>query len=280
MRSSTVTASIALVALVLSLSSLAGRGSTQASVSNSLQTIQERGVIDVCYGVWPPAIIKDAKTGELSGHDIDAIEYITEQIGVEVRYHEQTFGNMAAALQTGTCDMTLSFFVKIGRSAAVAFTHPLFYEGNSALVRAGDTRFKAVDDMNKPGVRIAVANGESGHIYAKEHLSNATIIPIDVESSDLNRFLLEVTSGRADVGMADAQTIKKFASEHPETTDLFAGRPFDLNANSWAVRHGDEQLLNFLNNALLYMDANGTWLELERKYDAHRLHEIKQYKVL
>ncbi len=73
----------------------------------------------VCYAVWPPAVIKDAKTGNLSGHDIDALEYIAEQIGVEIVYHESTFGNMATAVATGQCDIGTSLFIKIPRARII-----------------------------------------------------------------------------------------------------------------------------------------------------------------
>ncbi len=235
--------------------------------------------MSVCYAVWPPAVIKDAKTGALSGHDIDAMNYIADQIGVKTEFHESTFGTMATAVATGECDIGTSLFVKIPRSAVVAFSNPLFFAGNSALVRAGDTRFRTIEDVNKKGIRVAVANGESGHIYAKEHLTNATIVPIDVESSDLSRFLLEVTSGRADIGVADAVTIKNFAAVHPETTDVFANNPFDINPDAWPMRLGDTMFADFINNSLLYMETSGKWDDLEKKYNAHWLHEMKSYRV-
>ncbi len=279
-RSHAVTASIALVALAFSAVSYLQPSSRQASLvgGDSLTKIQKTGRIDVCYAVWPPAEMKDPSTGRVTGHDVEAIEYIAAQIGAKVVYHEQTFATKASAVQSGTCDVAIEFFVKIGRSAAVAFTNPLYYVGNSALVRRGDeARFKTVRDIDRPGVRVAVATGESGHIYAKEHFKHATIISIDVEAADLSRFLLEVTSGRADVGLADASTIRLFAAAHPDTVDLFANTPFDLNPVGFAVRHGDTELLTFLNNSLLYMQTSGVYDELLKKYEAQWLREDKRY---
>ena len=278
-QSTTITTSLALIAMVLSAISILRPASQQASVlSNSLTKIQEKGQIDVCYGVWPPAEMKDPSTGKMSGHDVEAIEYIATQIEAKVVYHEQTFGTMASAVQSGVCDVAIAFFVKVGRSAAVAFTDPLYYVGNSVLVRRGDEgRFASLQDIDQPGVKVAVATGESGHIYAKEHFKKATVIPIDVESADLSRFLLEVTSGRADVGMADASTIRLFAAAHADTVDLFADAPFDLNPVGFAVRHGDTELLTFLNNSLLYMQTSGVYDELLQKYDAQWLREDKRY---
>lgn len=276
----TIIAVLAIVAIILSFLAFRKSGVDNQSVqSDTLAKIQSTKKMKVCYAVFPPAVIKDAQTGKVSGHDVDAIEIMAKELGATVEYQETTFGNMAAAVQTGSCDIGTSLFVKIPRAAAVAFSRPIFYAGNSGLVRKGDARFKTVEDVDKPGIKVAVATGESGHIYAQDHFKNAQIIPIDVESSDLARFLLEVTSGRADIGIADANTIQIFAAAHPETEDVFANNTFDLNPDAFPMRLGDNNLMDFVNNSLLYMQTSGKWDELEKKYNAHWLHEVTEYQI-
>ncbi len=270
---------LVVISCALSVIAFTRANGSSANTSDSLATMQKTKIMKVCYAIWPPAVIKDAKTGALSGHDIDAMELMAKEAGATIEYHETTFGDMAAAVQSGTCDIGTSLFVKIPRAAAVAFSRPILYGGNSGLVRRGDTRFSSIEDVDKPGIKVAVATGESGHIYAKEHFKNAQIIPIDVESSDLSRFLLEVTSGRADIGIADANTIRLFAAQHPDTNDVFANNTFDLNPDAFPIRHGDNNFLNFVNNSLLYMQTSGKWAEFEKKYDAHWLHEATQYVI-
>lgn len=269
-----------IVALAVSIVAFSkSRQKTSNTREDSLTKIQQTKIMKVCYAVWPPAVIKDAKTGELSGHDIDAMRLMAEALNAKPEFHETTFGNMPAAVQSGICDIGTSLFVKLPRAASVAFSNPILFAGNSGLVRKGDTRFKTVEDVNKSGIKVAVATGESGHIYAQANLKNATIIPIDVESSDLSRFLLEVTSGRADIGIADANQIRLFAQAHPETEDVFAGKPFDLNPDAFPMRHGDTDFLNFVNNSLLYMQTSGKWAELEASYGANWIHEAKEYRL-
>lgn len=273
---------VAVFAFVLSLIAL-NRSKPKtiqtAEQNDTLQKILTTHKMSVCYAVWPPAVIKDAKTGELSGHDIDAMKLLASEIGATPEFHETTFGNMAAAIQSGECDIGTSLFIKIPRAAAVAFSIPLFYAGNSALVRKGEKRFKVLEDIDKPGIKVVVATGESGHIYAKQHFKHAQIIPIDVESSDLSRFLLEVTSGRADIGLADANTIRLFAALHPESKDIFANHPFDINPDALPLRMGDQNFLNYINNSLLYMQTSGIWRDFQNKYHAHWLHSVQRYEL-
>ncbi len=146
-------------------------------------------------------------------------------------------------------------------------------------MRKGDTQFHTPADIDKAEVKIVTATGEAGDIFAKANIKNAKVTSIDVESSDLSRFLLDVTSGRADIGIADANTIRLFAAAHPETLDLFASKPFDLSPDAYPVRSGETSLLDFVNNSLLTMQVNGEWDALLKKYDAHWLQEAKQYHI-
>lgn len=272
---------LSIVAILVSLGGFVfdGQKSTDAESESTLAKVLETKTLDVCYAVWPPAVIKDASTGELSGHDIDAMRLIADGAGATAVFHETTFGDMAGAIQSGVCDVGTSLFVNIPRAAAVSFSRPILYGGNSGLVRLDDVRFKTIADVDKPGIVVATATGEAGDIYAKANFKFAKVVSIDVQSSDLSRFLLEVTSGRADIGIADANTIRLFAAAHPETNDVFASEPFGLSPDAFPVRHGDQDFLNYVNNALLSMEVDGTWDSLERKYDAHWLHETRAFEM-
>lgn len=279
-----ITTLLAIVALVFSFIAYnrSGKNLPTGNLSqgqDTLTRVLSTKVIKVCYAVWPPAVIKDATTGKLSGHDIDAMELMAKSIGATVEYHETTFGNMIAGVQSGQCDIGTSLFNNIPRAAATAFSRPVLYAGISGLARKGDTRFKTAEDMDKAGINVATATGEAGDIYAKGHFKNAKVTSIDVESSDLSRFLLEVTSGRADIGIADAQTIRLFAATHPDTVDAFANNPFNLSPDAYPMRLGDASFISFVDNALLDMQISGQWDEFEKKYDAHWLHEVKQYQT-
>jgi ABC-type amino acid transport substrate-binding protein len=201
------------------------------------------------------------------------MEEMAKALGATTSYHDTTFGNMPAAIQSGTCDIGTSLYVTASRSAAIDFARPVLYGGDTALVKKGETKFKTIEDLNKTGVKIATATGESGDIYAKANLTNATIVPIDVDASDQSRFLLEVTSGRADIGIADSYTIANFAKAHPETEVIFQDKPFNLSPDAYGVRHGDTNLLNFMNNTILSMQANGTWDKIEKKYNVTAFHQ-------
>ncbi|MEI6498925.1 MAG: ABC transporter substrate-binding protein [bacterium] len=267
---------IALIALVLAIFALVGVKKENVGanvVKDSLAEIQKSKQMNVCVAEWPPFSIKDATTGKYSGVDIDAIEYAAKALDAEVVYHDTTFGNAPAAVQSGTCDITTSLYITPNRSAAVDFTRPILYGGDAALVKKGDKRFKTIADLDQVGIKVATATGESGDIFVKANFTKSTISAIDVDSSDQTRFLLEVTSGRADVGVADYNTIANFAKVHPESEVIFADKPFNLSPDAYGLKYGDTNLLNFMNNTILTMQVNGIWDAIEKKYGATAFHQ-------
>lgn len=279
-RNLNIVAIVAVIAAVLSLFAFfrTNEGVSQ-SASSGLAKILATKRMDVCVAEWPPASIKDPKTGAYSGHDIDAFNEMAKALGVSVVYHDTTFGDMPAAIQSGICEAGTSLFVTPSRAAAVDFTHPVLYSGVSALVMKGNTRFKTVADIDQAGVKVVTATGEAGDIYAKAHLTKATITPIDVGSADLSKFMLEVTSDRAEIAVADTNTITRFATAHPETQAIFVSQPLQLSPDAFPVRAGDTELLDFLNNSLLAMQVSGEWQSLLNKYNAHWLQPVTQYQM-
>lgn len=265
----------ALVAVVVTAILFSSFPPSAAAQPAALQKISSAGVLKVCYITYPPFVIREPNTGKLSGEMIDAIEYVAKEAGWKVEYVESTWGTFIAALQAKQCDVTTTgLFSRIERAKTVAFTRPIVYIGNSALVRKGEKRFATITDFNSRGVKIAVIQGEVGHLYAQKELGNADLIVL--LGGDISLALAQVSAGKADAAFTDGWTIEQYAKEHPETVDFLSINPaasYGINPVSWAVRHEDADLLNFFNTALYDLEAEGKFLEFEKKYDAHWLRQ-------
>ncbi len=276
-----IVAVVAVVALVISGLAFFNTGAKAISDNSqvTIYKIQQKGTLDVCYAVWGASEFVDLNTGKVSGEFIDAMDFIAGLTNVKVAYHETTFANFSAALQSHRCDVSIAAtFKTIPRATAVAFTHPLGFIGNSAIIRKEDTnRFKTLEDIDQKDVRVAVVQGEASDEYTKAHFKNATITRIN--SADLSLAMAEVSSGHADVGMSDAVTTRDYASAHPEVIDLFGGKPYDLIGFGWAVRPEDTQLLEFLNTSIDYLQTTGRLDELSQKYHANWLNQQIVYEA-
>lgn len=245
-----------------------------AQEEKALERIVREGKIKVCYMPWPPVVIKDPNTGEISGEMVDAIDEIASEANLTVEYVESTWGTFAAAVQSGQCDAAIPIFSTIQRATVLAFARPIFYAGNGILIKAGDTRFESIEDFDKPEIRIAVIQGEVGHLYVQKNIKNAqvTVLP----GGDISLAPAQVSMGKADAAFTDAWTIAQYAKEHPETADFLDLHPeaaYGINPTTIALRHSDTDLLNFLNTAITDLEANGKLKEFGQKYGTSWLRE-------
>ena len=261
-----------------------GKTAQTGTQGDTLDRIRQTGQIETCTVVYPPYAMKDPKSGKLSGECVDMMEMIAQKMNAKVNWHETTFGNAAADLASGRCDiMAQGFNSNIPRAMAVAFTLPaIWFAGESGVVRKNDNRFmnvKSIEDFDKTDLTVVVPTGEAGDVFVTENFKHAKIKRIDVESSDISRFCVEVSAGRADIAIADQNTIALFAKHHPEVLDLFHDRPFSLNPASWAVRQDDLKWLHFVETALQFLDTQGTLVQLDHKYKANLMHLVKKYKL-
>jgi ABC-type amino acid transport substrate-binding protein len=248
------------------------------SYSDTMQRIQKDGVLRVGYVVYPPTVIKDPNTGELSGHFVDAVRFMADVMKVKVQFIEATWSTFVGGLQSGQYDLSVAATYRtIPRAMAVAFSSPIIYIGNGAIIRKGDARFKSLTDFNQDGITIAVAQGEASHEYAREHFTKAKLIVLS--TTDLSQPLTEVLAGRADVGLADAWTTSQFAAKRHDVVDLFSGHPYDLTPVGWAVRQNDQEFLNFINTSIDYLMSTGRMEEWEAKYNAHWAHPLVQWEI-
>ena len=223
--------------------------------------------INVGYIPSPPGAMKDLKTGGVVGYYVDGLRYIFQSVHVEPELIETTWANFAAGLQSGQFDMSIAgTFATIQRAASVEFTRPIFYLGYSAVVKKGDTRFKALSDFNKEGIKIAVLLGGAAAEYVKENFPKATMVTL--ATGELTAPFVEVSAGRADVGIEDASQARRYAEQQPGVTDLFQDNPYNVLPIAWTVKRGNQDLLNFLNTSIEYMLFTGKWEKMSEKYGA------------
>ncbi len=265
------------IGLTLLFSSCTKRGNGEAS--STLADINARKTLKVGYIVFPPCVSKNPANGQIEGHFAATIAEIARQAGWKLEFQEADWATFAAGLNTRRFDVSIApTFVTVPRAVAVSFTRPLFYAGNSAIVRKDESRFTDISSLDRPNVKIAVTQGEAGQEYAKANFKTAQVLVHT--GSDQTLTLQDVLSGRADVALGDAYVTAKFAAEHADAAkDLFAGHPYNLTPVSWAVRSGDSDLLSFLNSCIEALEAQGKTLEFELAAGAHWSHPKREWEV-
>ncbi len=251
---------------------------TAAANTSTLDKIISTSKVKIGYLVFPPTITKDPATKALGGHNIDTIKEIAKVNKWEAEFIETDWAGFTAGLDSGRFDISVvPTFVTVPRALSVYFTKPMFFAGNSAIVRANETRFSNLASIDKAGITVAVTQGEAGDEYAKANFKNAKITSFT--GGDQSLAFQAVASNRADIALGDAYVSGQFAKANAsKVKDLFANAPYNLTPVAWAVKKGDDKMLNFLNSSLESFDYQGRLLEWEKKAGANWLHIKKVWE--
>jgi polar amino acid transport system substrate-binding protein len=233
-----------------------------------LQKVKRTKVIHAGYIKYPPFMELDPKSGKLGGYFIDMMDHIVQLMGrgIEIKYEETTWGTMVAGIQSGKFDVVVSgIFSTIPRLTEVTFTRPVLFVGLSAVARKDDKRFMSVADLKTPGIVVAVTAGEVGHDYTSKFLPNAR--PIVMDTPDITRPMLEVISGRADIGIADSMSVFNFVEAHKDqVVNLFENEPLYLYGTGLMLPRGDLEWKDFMDQSISFLEYSGILEQLERKH--------------
>lgn len=251
-----------------------------AAAGSTLERIQKSGKMRVGYLVAEPMILRNPETKEIEGIFADMVRQIARTLNVEVEWVETNLASFAAGLQSDLFDFSVGpSFVTIPRAAAVTFTDPVAYVGNSAVVRAEGplTSPKSLQDFNKKGLKVAVLQGQALEEYSRKNLPEAEVIVI--AGGDLTAPLVAVSAGRADVGLMNSLTITQYTREHPELRAVLMGaESVEILPLAWATRKGDADLRDFLNSSISYLATTGRVYEYQKKQQLQLLYGIPQLR--
>jgi polar amino acid transport system substrate-binding protein len=213
----------------------------------------------------PPSTIKDPASGQLKGFGVDAMRFICTTLNVEPVFVETTWANFVSGLNSGQFDLSIAgTFATILRAGAVQFTKPIWYLGYSAVAKRGDTRFAKPADLNREGIKIALIQGGASVEYARENWPKAEHILL--ATGNLTAPFIEVAAGRADVGVEDAWQARRFAAVQPGVTDLFGNEPYNVLPINWAIKRGNQDLVEFMNIAIDFLMTTGRWEKMAEPY--------------
>lgn len=239
-----------------------------APATGLLARIERSGELHAGYGVYPPYTQENPATKAVSGFSVEVIEQIAKELKCRVVWHRLNWNTMSADLKRGTYDVVADpIFQTIPRAREFTFTDPYAYFADGiAVVRRNESRFTTFDSLDQPGVTITVGQGWASETLVRARFSKATIRPIPT-TTDLLQLFNEVTSGRADVSVADAADAQRYAEEHPSQVKvLFLDNPPAYMPAGFALRSGDIAGQQFLNASLRNLESTAVLDALARKY--------------
>ena len=254
-------------ALVLALvfnmvgSVFAGETQQQLIKESTLEQILQRGVLRVGMSTFVPWAMQD-KTGKFAGFEIDVATRLAADMGVKVEFAPTQWSGIIPALLSGKFDVIIGGMgIQPQRNLKVNFSIPYDQTGMSIVAHkqlaAG---FNKLADFDRPDVTIAVRLGTTAETAAKKFMPKAQLRLFDDESQAYQ----ELRNGKVHAVIGSAPTPAFQVVDYPDTLFLPLPGTFTKEPIGFAVRKGDVDTLNFFNNWITVVDAEG-WLK-ERKH--------------
>lgn len=211
---------------------------------------------------FPPFEYKDPETGEIVGFDIELIKLIAQRIGYDrVEIKDMDFDSLIPALQAGQIDVAIAgITITEERAQQVDFSIP-YWSADQAVVAVAGSGITVDDITDLYGLRIGVQTGTTGEIFVRENVGeeNATIqdYPTYIEA------LQALLTGQIDVIVLDTPVAQRFTQEYNvEILKIFeTGEQYGI-----AVKKGNTELLEKINNALQEIMNSEEWNNLVEKY--------------
>lgn len=221
---------------------------------STLNQILERGVLRV--GMEPgymPFEMKDKK-GRIIGYDVDMAKRMAKEMGVKLELIPTAWDGIIAGLITGKYDIIMSgMTITQQRNLKVNFADPYVVVGQTILLKKElQNKIKNAKDLDKPQYTIVTKLGVSGEIATKKIFKKAKIVTFETEAD----CAAEVLSGKADAFVYDQPYNITFMAGKGKGKLIHLDTPLTYEPLGWAIRKGDPDFMNWLNNFLRQMKGD------------------------
>ena len=249
--------------VLLSAPVMADNVRLELSQQSTLDQVLKKNRIRVGFSTFVPWAMK-SKTGDFVGFEIDVARQLANDMGVEVEFVPTKWSGIIPALLTGKFDIIIGGMgITPERNLKVNFTSPYEYSGMSMLANskraAGRT---SLEQFNNPKTTVVARIGTTAAMAAKKYLPKADLRLFDDEGQALQ----EVLNNRADALVASQPFPEFQAIKYAGKIYLpLQGETFTKEPIGFAVRKGDPDFLNYLNNWILVRNADG-WLMERYRY--------------
>jgi polar amino acid transport system substrate-binding protein len=244
--------------------------------ASALEEIIKRGELLVGLEAgYIPFEMQDEK-GNIVGFDVDMAYEMGKGIFGEggekkVKLINTAWEGIIPALMTHKFDIIMSGMTVLqSRNLKVNFCEPYYYIGQCLLINKKDVgKYKSYKDLNKKGVIVTSKLGVTGAFTAEKLMPKATLRLFKTEAEGA----LQVANGIADAFIYDEPQVRVFAAKYKDSTvGIFD--PITFEPLAWAIRKGDPDFLNFLNNFLRQTRGDGRWEQFKQKWFVDYIEEL------
>ncbi len=249
--------SAALVIALISLRAEAGH----------LEEIAERGTIRIgTTGDYRPMSYLNPTTGKYEGIDAELSKLIAASLNVSIEYVPTTWPTLTADMMSGKFDIALCGISRNydrARKMAMSDGYGVGMFGKTILCRKADAKkFKTLDDIDKPNVRVMINPGGTNEKFARANLTHAKLI-VNADNAGIPE---QISKGAADIMITETVEALQYIRADKNLAAPLIKTPFTRHSCGILMAKGDQELLNYINFVLAELRMDGTLASLEHRY--------------
>ena len=249
-----------MAAAALALTACGGDGDEgSVTVEGGVKLVNE-GKLTTCTHL-PYKPFQFSEGGETVGFDVDIVDEIAKDLGVEQEIVDTPFEGISTGedLNTLKCDIAAAgMTITEKREEVLDFSEP-YFEATQALLVPADSDIASLDDL--AGKKLGVQLSTTGEVYAQENAPADTEL---VQFEDLALLQTAVKTGQVDAAINDNGVLYDFVADNPDvkvSTEFDTGEQYGL-----AVKTGNTELLDQVNKTLNRIKDDGTYDKIYEKW--------------
>ena len=212
---------------------------TSASAGPVLDKVKASGQVRVC--IWPDYYsisFRNPRTQRLEGLDIEMSAELGKDLKLRIQHVDSSFAALIDDLKGDRCDVAM-FAVGVlpARQQHLRFTRPYLESDIYGITTRGSRVVTRWEDIDKPGVSVAVQAGTFMEPAMTEALKNARVVSIRPPTTRER----ELEAGRVDVFMTDYPYSRRLMDNADWAVLLSPPKPFRILPYAYAVKQGDDE---------------------------------------
>lgn len=249
--------------LVTALAAAVSLGTLNASAQSTWEQIRADKMIRVGCAPSEPWYYRDPKTGEWSGIGPGIAALLAEELKVDWKCVETTWGNAVAGLQANQFDMVVALDATPQRALAIDFASgTLLYYAVGIMVPMSST-VSTWAELDNPDSKISVALGTSNDRAITGLLPKADIVRAKTYAEALANYF----AGRVQAVGGSAQSLAFTAREQLGEHKVVIPKPPSASTTSIGIRkEPDKQWRDWLSIAVDYYYHRGQTAKVYRDF--------------
>ena len=199
---------------------------------------------------YPPACMKDTKTGKMRGIFVDILQKVCDNLGLILEWTEEVgWASQIEGLDSDRYDIVGSpVWANPTRGKLATLSIPVYYSPIGVFVRANENRFSSnLGLINNPNVRIGTNDGESADLIARTDFPKATRI-LSAQTTDFSQILHDLANNKCDVFFTEPYFANEFLINNRDTIKNIAEtNPIRLYGNCYMIKRNSFQQQQMLN---------------------------------